>query len=212
MAKAHGANVTKIKFENGQAIEPERVAARIEKSTAHQSGLGHSQRDLHRHHASPPSRSPMRFAPIPTLVLIVDGVSSMLTADAQTDSWGIDVMVSASQKAWACPPGLAMLSIQRPRVESPRQCARRRAFTSIGRKRKSGSKRGRHPSRRRCRSITRWMSRCKKILEEGLPNVFARHAHIAALTRDQAKALGFSLFGDERYASNAVTALARPTV
>lgn len=50
----------------------------------------------------------------------------------------------------------------------------------------------------------------QKILAEGLQQVFERHARIAALTRQQAKTLGFRMFGDERYASNAVTALFAP--
>jgi aspartate aminotransferase-like enzyme len=46
------------------------------------------------------------------------------------------------------------------------------------------------------------------MLKEGLSNIFARHARVAQAARDGVKSLGLSLFADERYASNTVTAVA----
>jgi aspartate aminotransferase-like enzyme len=46
------------------------------------------------------------------------------------------------------------------------------------------------------------------VLEEGLSNRLARHARVGKFTRDGLKSLGLSLFADENYASNAVTAVA----
>ncbi len=44
-------------------------------------------------------------------VLVVDAVSALLAYDIPTDEWGIDVVISGSQKALMLPPGLAFVSI-----------------------------------------------------------------------------------------------------
>jgi aspartate aminotransferase-like enzyme len=46
------------------------------------------------------------------------------------------------------------------------------------------------------------------MLKEGLSNIFARHARVGRAARKGVKALGFSLFPDEKYASDTVTAVA----
>ena len=43
--------------------------------------------------------------------LVVDAISSLGAVPLETDAWGIDVVVSGSQKALMCPPGLAMASV-----------------------------------------------------------------------------------------------------
>jgi aspartate aminotransferase-like enzyme len=50
----------------------------------------------------------------------------------------------------------------------------------------------------------------KKILADGIQNVFTRQVRIGQMARDGVKALGLSIFADEKYASNTVTAVAIP--
>jgi len=45
------------------------------------------------------------------------------------------------------------------------------------------------------------------MLKEGLTNIIARHARIGKAARDGVKSLGLSLFAEEKYASNTVTAV-----
>ncbi|NQT05869.1 MAG: alanine--glyoxylate aminotransferase family protein, partial [Dehalococcoidia bacterium] len=45
------------------------------------------------------------------------------------------------------------------------------------------------------------------MLKEGLSNIFARHARVGNAAREGVKSLGMSLFPDEKYASNTVTAV-----
>src|SRR5205823_12444324 len=59
-------------------------------------------------------------------VVVVDGVSSISSIDIETDSWGVDVAVSGSQKGWMAPPGIALVSVserawaQQAKARSPR--------------------------------------------------------------------------------------------
>ena len=54
------------------------------------------------------------------MTLVVDAISSLGAVPLETDAWGIDVVVSGSQKALMCPPGLAMASVPE-HVLAPRQ-------------------------------------------------------------------------------------------
>jgi len=208
IAGAYGANVTKIKFENGQGIDPDRVAQELKRAPQTKAVLvTHNETSTGIMHPLQGIANAVRAHS--DAVLIVDGVSSMLTADAQVDNWGIDVMVSASQKAWACPPGVAMLSIS-DRAWKAHAAARIPRFYFDWTETKKWLEKGQTPFTPAVSVYYALDHALARILEEGLPNVFARHAHIAALTREQAKALGFRMFGDERYASNAVTALYAP--
>ena len=51
-------------------------------------------------------------------LLVVDAISSLGAVPLETDAWGIDVVVSGSQKALMCPPGLAMASVPRARARA----------------------------------------------------------------------------------------------
>src|SRR3954471_8108759 len=50
--------------------------------------------------------------------LVVDAISSLGAVPLETDAWGIDVVLSGSQKALMCPPGLAMASVGEPLWDS----------------------------------------------------------------------------------------------
>jgi aspartate aminotransferase-like enzyme len=50
----------------------------------------------------------------------------------------------------------------------------------------------------------------ESMAQEGLPNIFARHQRVGQKARDGVKSLGLSLFADEGYASNTVTAINSP--
>lgn len=208
IAQTYGANVTKIKFENGQGIHPDRVAQELKNAPATKAVLvTHNETSTGIMHPLQEISRAVRSNS--DAVLIVDGVSSMLTADAQIDNWGIDVMVSASQKAWACPPGVAMISVSE-RAWKAHAVAKMPRFYFDWTETKNWLAKGQTPFTPAVSVYYALDLALEKILDEGLSNVFARHARIAALTREQAKSMGFRIFGDERYASNAVTALYAP--
>ena len=208
MGSTYGGSVNKIKFENGQGIDPDRVAQELKNAPQTKMVLvTHNETSTGIMHPLQEIAQAVRANS--DAVLIVDGVSSMLTADAQIDNWGIDVMVSASQKAWACPPGVSMLSISE-RAWKAHANAKTPRFYFDWTEAKAWMEKGQTPFTPAVSVYYSLDVALQKILAEGLQNVFARHAKIAALTREQAKALGFRMFGEERYASTAVTALYAP--
>jgi aspartate aminotransferase-like enzyme len=115
-------------------------------------------------------------------LLIVDAISSLGAIDLPIDRWEFDVVVTGSQKAWMSPPGLAMVSVSERAWKAHAKAKMPKFYWDF--------------------------TKFKKLFQrEGLQNIFARHARIAAKTRDEVKSLGLSLFADERYASNAITAI-----
>lgn len=51
------------------------------------------------------------------LFLIVDAISSFLADDFQMEKWGVDVMITGSQKSLACPPGISIIVLSHRAVK-----------------------------------------------------------------------------------------------
>jgi serine---pyruvate transaminase len=140
-------------------------------------------------------------------LVVVDAVSSLGAIPLETDAWGIDVVVSGSQKALMTPPGLGLCSVSEAafaaRGSSPRfyfDWARTRdaqarvdaAFTPAV-------------------SLVLALDVALGILlEEGLDEVFARHVRLGRACREGAKAMGLELFSPDEDRSAVVTAILAP--
>lgn len=208
IAQVYGAALTKVDFEWGHAIEPDSIVA----------GL-HNHRDTRAVLVTHNETSTGVIHPLKDIahavransdaVLIVDAVSSLGAVDVETDAWGIDVIATASQKAWMCPPGLAMVNVS-PRAWRANASAKSpRSYFDFTETKKWMDK-GQTPFTPAL-SVYFALDAALKLLDaEGMTNVFARHQHIAQQTREQAKQIGFSLFADERFTSPTVTALRVP--
>ena len=84
-------------------------------------------------------------------LLVVDSVSGVGGVEMRMDEWGVDVVVTASQKSLMCPPGLviAAVSAKAMRVVRPRTASRASIWISAAPRRRST--RARRRSRRRSR-------------------------------------------------------------
>ncbi len=65
-------------------------------------------------------------------ISVVDGVSSIGSCECMQDDWGIDVLVSASQKGLGCPPGLGFLSANGKAWELYKKCQNRSYYFNWG--------------------------------------------------------------------------------
>lgn len=142
--------------------------------------------------------------------VFVDAVSSLGTTELETDEWGLDVVVSASQKGLMAPPGLALVSVSESAWCMYRKEYVRSFYFDLGMTKKHFDEKKQTPS-------TPALSICfgldvalEMILEERLENVFYRHRSLAMGLRSRAANAGWQLFPDARIASDAVTALKVP--
>jgi aspartate aminotransferase-like enzyme len=142
-------------------------------------------------------------------LILVDAISSLGSIDLPIDDWQCDVVVTGSQKGWMVPPGLAMVAISQQGWEANAAAKMPRFYWDFA-KAKSYLEKGQTPWTPAVSVVYALDKAMDMILEEGIDNIIARQAKIARMTRDGVKALGLTLFADEKYASNTVTSIAAP--
>jgi aspartate aminotransferase-like enzyme len=138
---------------------------------------------------------------------LVDAVSSLSSINLPVDDWHCDVVVTASQKGWMVPPGLAMVSVSEEAWRAHKKAKMPRFYWDFA-KAKSYLEKGQTPWTPVIPVVFALSLSLKMMLKEGLANIIARHARVAGGARDGIKSLGLSLFADEKCASNTVTAVA----
>ena len=141
-------------------------------------------------------------------LLIVDGITAVGVFDMPMDRWGIDVLITGSQKALMLPPGLAFVALSERAWQRTKQAKLPRFYFDFVRERENLAK-----------DTTAWTPAISLItglrealiimLEEGLPHIFARHARMAAATRAGATALNLQLVAPDA-PSPALTAMFVP--
>ena len=140
-------------------------------------------------------------------LLLVDAISSLGSINLPVDDWHCDVVVTGSQKGWMVPPGLAMVSVSQKGWQA-HSTARMPRFYWDFTKARNYLERGQTPWTPVLSIVFALSVSLEMMLKEGLPNIVARQARIGKAARDGVKSLGLSLFADEEYASNTVTAVA----
>ncbi|MGH7867426.1 MAG: pyridoxal-phosphate-dependent aminotransferase family protein, partial [Candidatus Dormibacteraceae bacterium] len=206
IAAGYGAEVTRLEVEWGQAIEP----ADLEQVLAAQP---EAQLVLITHNET----STGVTNPLPELaeicrragkMVLVDGVSSVGSIPFEVDQWGIDVAVTASQKGFMAPPGLAFLSLS-PRALARSQAVKNSCFYFDWQRSWKFQQGGSTVFTPAVSVFYGVQEGLRMLFEEGLENVYRRHRRLADAVADGLQALGFQLLVGEGSRSAVVTA-ARP--
>ncbi len=147
-------------------------------------------------------------------VSVFDAVSGLGVVDLPTDEWGVDVVVSGSQKALMCPPGLAFASVS-DRALALAADARTRGAGSyyFDWERTLKGQRKDPPDSPFTPAVTlvRALDVALEMIEvETLEGVFERHAILGRAAREAVKAMGLELFGPEDEHANVVTVARTP--
>lgn len=142
-------------------------------------------------------------------LFLVDAISSLGSVPLPVDEWGCDVTVTASQKGWMVPPGLAMVNVSPKAWQAYETAKMPRNYWDFGKAKKYLEK-GQTPWTPAVSIFFALDVALAMMHKEGMANIFARHARVGKAARDGARALGLSLFADEKYASNTVTSVATP--
>ena len=144
-------------------------------------------------------------------ILAVDAVSALGAVPVDQDATGVDVVVSGSQKALMCPPGLAFASVSERALEHAAAGGAARYYFDWQRTAKGQRKDPPDSPFTPAVTIFRALDVALQMIEdEGLDQVFARHALLGRATRAAVKALDLELFGPEDESSNVVTAIKLP--
>jgi aspartate aminotransferase-like enzyme len=142
-------------------------------------------------------------------IVVVDAVSSLGAVPVDTDAWGIDVVVSGSQKALMCPPGIAFTSVSPTALEAAGRAVSPRFVMDWERTRKAQAKLD-APFTPAVSIVRALNVALGLLLEEGLEAAFDRHARLGRACREGAKAMGLELFSPDEERSAVVTAIRAP--
>lgn len=204
VAKAFGAQVIEEKFEMGTAVSVEKTAATLEKhkdvkgvlitlnetSTGVLNPVAKLAEVIKKHPAKP--------------LILVDGISGFGAIDLAVDKIGVDVAVSATQKAWMSPPGLAIISVSSKAWERHKTAKMPRYYFDLTQFKEFGLK-NQTPATPAVATLYGLDAALKLMLEEGREKVFARHLRLRDYTRKKIKALGYKLMVEDEAASPTVT-------
>jgi len=143
-------------------------------------------------------------------LIAVDGVSAIGSIDFRMDEWGIDLAVSGSQKGLMLPTGLGLVGASRKALAAMHSARCARSYFDFGEMLRMNAD-GWFPYTPAVTLLHGLRASIDMLLEEGLPQVFARHARYAEAVRKAVAAWGLELSArDPKWYSNTVSAIVVP--
>ncbi|HLB94694.1 MAG TPA: alanine--glyoxylate aminotransferase family protein [Nitrospiria bacterium] len=207
LCQAYGVRVEEIKVEWGRAVDPQVVADALSKdpsikavyvqASESSTGVAHDVKALGE-----------IVKARPETVLIVDAVSAMGVFDLKTDLWGLDVVVTGSQKALMLPPGLAFVSVSDKAWRIAEKAKNAKFYFNLKKERENQAK-NQTAFTAAVSLIVGLAEVLKQIRAEGLEKIFARHRLLAQAARAGMVGAGLSLFPKDS-PSDALTAVNAP--
>ncbi len=207
IARAFGVDVVPLKVTWGMAADPAAIAQALKDNPAVKAVLVT--------HNETSTGVTNDIAAISKVVkgagklLIVDSISGIGAIECRVDAWNLDVVVAGSQKGWMVPPGLTMVSVSAEAWKAYANAKIPRTYWDFGEAKKY-AERGQTPWTPAVSMIYAFDVALDMLLKDGMDAVVAKHKRIGDATRSGVKALGLSVFADEKHASNTVTAISGP--
>jgi len=193
ICEAYGIRPQYIDVEWGRAVDPDLVAAALKADPSITAVFAtHSESSTGVLHDVEALARIVR--PTPTL-LVVDAITSVGVVDLPMDAWGVDVVVSGSQKALMIPPGLSFCGVSDKAWGVVERSRLPKFYFDFKAERKSLEK-NQNAFTPAVSLIVALHESLTAIMAEGLPAVFARHNRLARATRAGVAALGLELFAE----------------
>jgi aspartate aminotransferase-like enzyme len=204
IADVYGAAVTRLSVDWGRAAEP----AAVRDAAAAVPGLKavlltHNETSTGVANELAPLAAAIREV-APDALILVDAISALGAVPFAMDAWGLDLVVTGSQKAWMSAPGMAM-AVLSPRAWAATETARMPRFYLDLRKHRDTAANGETPWTPAVAVLYQVDEGLRLMQAEG-DGVFARHEACQAMTRAGLRALGFQLLAEDDVASKTVTA------
>lgn len=210
IAESRGAIVEKIEVSAGEVINPEVLKKRLAEDTNKEIKivtLTHSETSTG---AANDIKTLCAIIREHGAISVVDGVTSVCAMPCKPDEWGIDVLVSGSQKGFMIPPGLAFLTANERAWKVYEQCKHPSFYFDWAAHRKAVQG-DTTPFTPAVNLIVGLNTALKMIKEEGIENVNARHKRHAMALRAAIRALNLQLLvPQDENASYAITSILPP--
>lgn len=207
ICRAFGIEFIPIDVEWGKAVEPTLVEKTLESDPAIRAiytqasetstGVRHPIREI--------AEIVKRYE---DKVLVVDAITGIGVFSIPMDEWGIDVLVSGSQKALMLPPGLAFVALSEKAWRLVERSNLPKYYFDFKKELKS-TKKNQSSYTPAISLFVGLRESLRMIQKEGLEALFRRHEKLARATREAVKALGLDLYAPDS-PSDAVTAVKIP--
>lgn len=210
IAESRGAIVEKIEVEAGQVIDPEILKKKLAEDTNKEIKivtLTHSETSTG---AANDVKTLCAIIREHGALSVVDGVTSVCAMPCKPDEWGIDVLVSGSQKGFMIPPGLAFLTANERAWKVYEECKHPSFYFDWAAHRKS-VRANSTPFTPAVNLIAGLAVALRMIKAEGIDNMNARHKRHAMALRAAVRAMNLKLVvEDDKNASWSITSILPP--
>jgi aspartate aminotransferase-like enzyme len=205
VAVSNGKQADRLDVEWGMVVTPERLADALKKKHYEAVTIIHNETSTG---AENPVKelSAVTHDVSPDTLVLVDAVSSLAGAFIDMDGWGIDFLLTSSQKCFALPPGLSLASANDRAMKKAESVTNRGWYFDLVKMEKHRLKDS-TPMTPVMPLIYALDVGLDRILTEGLENRFARHTAMAKRTQSWAIEHGMNPMSPEAYRSKTVSTL-----
>jgi len=205
VAASNGKDAEKLAFEWDMPASPDRIADTVRSGGFEALTIVHNETSTGMQNPVKEIVEAVR-AVSPDTLIFVDAVSSLGGAKIEMDAWGIDMLLTSSQKCLALPPGLALGAVSDRAMEKAKSVENRGWYFDLLRMEKHRLKDS-SPATPAMSLIYALDFQLDRIFAEGLDNRFARHSAMAKRVQDWADAHDLSMYAPEGYRSQTVTTI-----
>ena len=206
LAAAYGCDVVPLNYDWGEQPLAEDVSRALAESGARVALLVHSETSTG---VVSDIRSLVQACNDAGVISVVDAISSLGAVPLETDDWGIDVVVTGSQKALMTPPGLAFAAISERAWARSAEATLPRYYWDWAGARKNQAK-GSTPFTPATSIVVALNAALELILAEGLESIHARHVALGRACRAGAKAMGLELYSPDDDGAAVLTGILTP--
>ena len=207
ICKAYGIEFIPVDVEWGRAVDPEKIQEILKsnpsiravytQASETSTGVKHPIKEI--------AEIVKKFE---NTLIVVDAITGIGVFNIPMDEWGLDVVISGSQKALMLPPGLAFAALSDKAWKFVERSDLPKYYFNFKKELKSAQK-NQSSYTPAISLFVGLRETLNMIRREGLEGVFRRHEKLAAATRAAVKALGLELYAPES-PSNALTAVKIP--
>lgn len=205
ISRAYGLDPDVIEVPWGQAVDPAEVKKRLDKKPAKAVMVQFTETSTGVVH---PIEELAKITAKTDTLLFVDGVTGVGVCSIPFDQWGLDVLVTGSQKALMLPPGLAFACLSDKAWKAAEKSDLPRYYFDFQKEHKKIKENSTAytPAITLIIGLREMLNRCRQI---GFDNIYAENERMARATRAAMKALGLELFAPDS-PSPALTAVKAP--
>jgi aspartate aminotransferase-like enzyme len=207
ICKAYGIEFIPIDVEWGKAVDPKRIKELLESDPSIRAVYTQASETSTgvKHPIEAIADLVKRYE---DRVIVVDAITGIGVFNIPTDAWGLDVVISGSQKALMLPPGLSFATLSEKAWRLAEKSDLPKYYFDFKKELKN-TKKNQSSYTPAISLFVGLRETLRMIRKEGLEEIFRRHGTLAEATRRAARALGLGLYAPDS-PSNAVTAVKIP--